>query len=221
MWSSVSLRGPIANHSVGSPRLITAATVSGLLLESRNSVRAVAPLGTSVTRLLKTSVVSESIVVCKKTVLSKWFQSLSLCASKLLLAKWSLSFVHASFSEASNVKGKETDKKQSVSQKKKQKTFSDLKKSKKRFIFFKMTGFTVKGCVHVSSLVVTAFSHFPLFIITKSNGKSTSRKKERKKEKEKARKRICKKAREGLEPSTSCLLDRRNNPYATKPFHEN
>ena len=80
-----------------------------------------------------------------------------------------------------------------------------------------MTGFTVKGCVHVSSLVVTAFSHFPLFIITKSNGKSTSRKKERKKEKEKARKRICKKAREGLEPSTSCLLDRRNNPYATKP----
>ena len=27
-----------------------------------------------------------------------------------------------------------------------------------------------------------------------------------------------KKAREGLEPSTSCLLDRRNNPYATKPW---
>ena len=34
---------------------------------------------------------------------------------------------------------------------------------------------------------------------------------------EKGRKKTKRKAREGLEPSTSCLLDRRNNPYATKP----
>ena len=92
---------------------------------------------------------------------------------------------------------RERNGQKTISQSKKKITFSDLKKKSKKDSFLNITGFTVKGCVHVSSLVVTAFSHFPLFVTTKSNGKPTSRKKEKKKEKEKARKRIYKKGSGG------------------------
>ena len=48
--------------------------------------------------------------------------------------------------------------------------------------------------------------------------KKSCKKNKKKRFFQKCRKKTKRKAREGLEPSTSCLLDRRNNPYATKPF---